>query len=127
MLKGKVIQSKKASFHFEKEVLVITFNPDSELHIEDAKEMFSTRMSFQKGKSVKVLAIAGNFWNVTHEARVFFAGNETSNLNIAMAIVTKSLTTRITANFFIKINQPQYPTKTFKTIKDARVWLNSIT
>lgn len=55
----------------------------------------------------------------------FFASKKVTDLNIAMALITSSLTSKILANFFIKFNKPSSPTKMFKTREDALVWLNT--
>jgi len=46
--------------------------------------------------------------------------------SFAEALVVKSLTQRITANIYLKLNKPLKPFKIFNTEREASRWLHSL-
>ena len=62
--------------------------------------------------------------NWTRDARKYL-GSRTPN-QYAAAMVSDSPVLKIIANFFIKLNKPQYPTKFFNTIPEAEAWVEEM-
>jgi hypothetical protein len=58
-------------------------------------------------------------------ARVFSASEEGSKYSVAEAFVVKSLSQRLIANFYVKVNKPPIPSKVFNSEKEAIKWLES--
>lgn len=60
------------------------------------------------------------------EARRNYASLKNKKNVKAMAIIVDSSLTKVMANFFVKINSSNFPTKIFSDIGTARDWLNNI-
>ncbi|MEQ8909734.1 MAG: hypothetical protein RIC95_11110 [Vicingaceae bacterium] len=63
--------------------------------------------------------------NITREARSLYSDNPTLKLSKRHAVIVNQLTTRMLANFFVKIDQPVIPTKVFNSLSAAEKWLIS--
>ena len=126
MNKSVKIETATALFFFEGEILNIVFKQDADVKLEDVKENIEIRKQMQEGSKVLVLGDIRGILQISSEARAFVSSKQVANLNIAMAIITDSLTTKLLANFFIKFNKPQSPTKLFNDKQSALVWLSSI-
>lgn len=117
------IETKTANLFFEDNVLHIVFKQDAAVDLEDVVENKEARLALQQGKKALVLGDIREVWQLSKEAQNYLASEEVTNLNIAMAILTNSLTTVLTANFFIKFKKPKTPTKMFSSKKEALEWL----
>lgn len=76
-----------------------------------------------KGKKYPVLVDSDEFINVTPEARKLIRELEPMIPISARALVIKSLSHRILANFYIKFHKPIVPTQIFNNYEDALKWL----
>lgn len=59
------------------------------------------------------LIILKNFVNVSPEARLYAAGEESNKYTIADAFVIESQALKLVGNFYIKFNKPTRPSKIF--------------
>ena len=119
------IETATVTFFYEGDILMINFKEDADVTLENAQENLAARKSFQKEGKVKVLSDLSNVWQISKDARAFFATKQVTDLNIAMALITKSLTSKILANFFMKFNKPASPTKMFNSKHKALAWLDT--
>jgi hypothetical protein len=103
-----------------------------ELHIysgeeippEKINEIFATIHS-EMPEATKLMVTAGDKATLSTEAReLVSSGNVTEQIK-ADAIVTEHYSHQMSANFFVRYNKPQRPTKLFKTVEEAREWLNT--
>lgn len=117
------IETKTANLFFEDSVLHIVFKQDAAVDLEDVVENKEARLALQQGKKALVLGDIREVWQLSKEAQNYLASEEVTNLNIAMAILINSLTTVLTANFFIRFKKPKTPTKMFSSKKEALEWL----
>lgn len=62
---------------------------------------------------------------ITREAREYYAGPEISKHRVAEALLINSMATRITANFYLRVNKPITPTRLFTEEQKAIDWLYS--
>jgi len=120
------IETKTVVFFYEEGILNINFKEDADVQLENAQENLRIRKEFQQEEKVKVLSDVSLVWNVSKEARAFFASKQVTDLNIAMAMITNSLTSKILANFFMKFNKPAAPTKMFNSKEKAIAWLATV-
>ncbi len=119
------IETETVVFYYEDDVLNINFKQDADVKLEHAQDNLKARKSFQKEAKVKVLSDVSLVWQVSKDARAFFATKQVTDLNIAMALITNSLTSKILANFFMKFNKPASPTKMFNSKEKALAWLDT--
>ena len=117
------IESTIAYLEVVNGILHITLKDEADLDVDEVIDMIEKRETLQKGEPMLVLADIRKIWQATRQARETAASQRMANLNIAMAIVTGSLASRMLANFFIKFNKPKTPTKMFNSKEKALVWL----
>jgi len=89
---------------------------------EVLQEFDDTIKKICNGEQKCILSIPGLYGSMTPEARkvpVFKDANHT----IAIALIIQSLSQRLLANFFFKINKAPYPVKFFKNEIEATLWL----
>jgi hypothetical protein len=69
------------------------------------------------------LVLMRDMARVDREARAFFASEDYSHLCSQTALVVGSPVSRVIANFFVGLNRPKYPVKTFDDPRLAEQWL----
>jgi hypothetical protein len=106
-------------------ILHMVVKQHAEIDIDVVKVVVETRRNLQQGKKMLVLLDTRDFGCFTREAREYTSGKEVAGLDKAMAIITDSLPTKLMANFFIKFNKPQAPTKMFTSKNAALAWLET--
>lgn len=104
-------------------IVVIDFNDDIELQIEDTETIANAVISLTGKKLSPTLILTGERNSITPEARDHEL--KKFNLSLADAIVVTSLPTRIMTMFFIKFNPPNHPYKIFGDKEQAIQWLHS--
>ena len=78
-----------------------------------------------EGNAMLILITAEEVTQFDDSARVFSASEEGSKYSLAEAFVVKSLSQRLIANFYVKVNKPPIPSKVFNSEKEAIKWLES--
>ena len=62
---------------------------------------------------------------MSRDARVYFAGPQTAEVESAAALLIHSPLGRAVGNFFLGLNKPLFPTRLFTSESDALAWLSS--
>lgn len=78
------------------------------------------------GKKFFVLLGGEEFFQVTKETREAVASKKFNTHLSAVALFSTELSLKILGNMYIKINQPEVPTKFFSDRKKAEIWLRSL-
>jgi len=126
MSKIEKIETSAASYHLENNILIMRAKPDANFTLEVTIERIEGRKKLQEGRKFPVLIDMRLMSEVSEEAREYSATEETTELYLAMAILTgKSLPAKMVGNFFIKFNKPAIPTKLFKKEDKALAWLET--
>jgi hypothetical protein len=121
-----MIETKTAQIYLKNDILYLTYNEKSVIGIEEIKENLEARIKLQEAKRVLTFVDVREVWEYSPEARAIVGGDDFKAITIAMAVVVGyALPIKIIANFFMKINKPNYPTKLFKNEENAIKWLNS--
>jgi len=89
---------------------------------EVLQEFDDTIKKICKGEQRCILSIPGLYGTMTPEARKVKVFEDTGH-TIAIALIIQSLSQRLLANFFFKINKAPYPVKFFKNEIEATLWL----
>jgi len=89
---------------------------------EVLQEFDDTIKKLANGDEICILSIPGLYGSMTPAARKVKVFKDTSH-TIAIGLIIKSLSQRLLANFFFKINHPPYPVKFFKNEIEATLWL----
>ena len=92
----------------------------------EAKEMNDAIGVLSKGKENLVMMVADEITQFDKEAMEFSASEEGLLYTIGDALVVKSVSQRITANFYLTFNKPRKPSKIFNSEKDAVKWLMAL-
>ncbi len=72
-----------------------------------------------------ILVTAGEKATMSPDAREMVSSGNITEQIVADAIVTEHYSHQMSANFFVRFNHPQRPTKLFKTEAEAREWLKT--
>lgn len=125
MTKNNEIETSTSIIYFKDEILYIEFKEDCTVRLSDIDEIINVREEIQKDKKVLVLVDIRNLWQADKDAREKASAPAMIDFNIALAILSNSLPTRILGNFYMKFNQPNVPTKMFNSEEEALEWLRT--
>jgi hypothetical protein len=107
----------------EPEMLVARFLPGADVDLADARECLAAGARLTDGRAVPVLVDLRPIRSQTAEARAHFASVHTRRVATAVALVIASPVSRVIGNFFLRLNQPEAPTRLFESEEEARAWL----
>lgn len=94
------------------------------IELNDALEMRAANLKLSNGKPFCLLMNGvSDYYTYSPEAKTLFASKEYCLLRKATAFVVDSLSVRMMAAFFIKMNKPLSPTQIFSTEAEAIEWL----
>jgi hypothetical protein len=104
-------------------IFQIDVKADELFSLQDAIEVKTQKEKICGNKQTPNLWIIGAHSNPDHEAREYACLKENISFHSADALVISSLSQRIVANFYLKVNKPPVPTKFFLSEKEAEEWL----
>lgn len=105
-------------------ILVIQLKDEFYFTIKESKEITANIIAITNNIPHKVMVVAGSLSLSDDGARDYSTTRESTDPILALAIVTCSLPQTIIANFIMKFQKPLIPTKVFRSITDAEMWLN---
>ncbi len=120
--------SKKITFpNFEVEIndfgfYRVSVNESEEFTVEDLKKLVNAQKELG-GEKLPVLVICAEHATTNSDLLKTISKNCNNPFSKADAFVIKSMAQKILANFYIKINQPERPTKFFNDKNEAVNWL----
>ena len=120
--------SKKITFrNFEVEIndfgfYKVTVNESEEFTVDDLKKLVNTQSELG-GEKLPVLVLCAEHASTNSELLTTISKNKNNPYSKADAFVIKSMAQRILANFYIKINKPERPTKFFNDKDEAVNWI----
>ena len=112
--------------HLQDNLYLLKFDDDYEIELEDAIEIDQAFIKITNNQPFCVVVDARNrYSSVSNDARNFFANDfEILPIRKKIAIVVNNMPTRMIANFIVKFNRPQTPTKVFSDYNKAIGWLS---
>jgi len=120
--------SKKITFpNFEVEInnfgfYKVSVNESEEFTIDDLKKLVLAESELG-GEKLPVLVLCAEHASTNSELMNAMAKNINNPFSKADAFVIKSMAQKILANFYVKINKPERPTKFFNNKDEAIDWL----
>jgi hypothetical protein len=108
---------------FDSRLIRLEFFGNITVGKKEAKETNDAIGLLSKGRESLVLIVADEITSFSKEALDFSSSEEGMRYTSGDALVVKSLSQRVTANFYLKINKPKKPSKIFNSEKDAVNWL----
>lgn len=100
--------------------------PNLMFGLADALEAVRAIRELCGDKRSPVLVDMTELLSMDREARQYFAGAETAQVESAAAILIRSPLSRAIGNFFLGLNKPLFPTQLFTSESDALAWLKSL-
>lgn len=88
----------------------------------DAQERVRNNMNKKK---TRVIVDMTSVFEVSKEARDYFANERTASIQRATALLIGSPVSRVIGNFFLGMNKPITPTRLFTNSKEAIKWLHT--
>ena len=111
-------------FKREDGIIEVQCGDDVNYQISHFKEMNDLSAELCEYKPQLILFKVGNYTTISNEAREYGATAEATKYSIAEAYVIRSLPQKIVANFYIRVDKPNVPTKFFNNEYEAVEWLN---
>ena len=94
--------------------------------LKESKSMNDAIGVLSEGKESLVLIVADEFAQFDRDSSDLSASEEGQRYTVADALVVKSLSQKILANFYLKFNKPVKPTRIFTNEEEAITWLFSL-
>lgn len=98
---------------------------DHNYTLQNLKDINAAQKKINNGVRRPLLVVGATYANVDGDAREYMASVESTKHSSAEAFVIRSLGQRILANFYLKVNKPEAPTRFFNDIKSAEDWLHT--
>jgi hypothetical protein len=105
------------------DVVQVRLEDDVMIDLEKAKQMDAALRRITSDMPKKLLVLSGQYSSATTEAREFLASRAKLNQIARCSVIIHSLSQRILANFFIKVNKPPFSIRFFNTSEAAEKWL----
>ena len=105
-------------------LLDVVFRKDSYVDLDCARFFVEKCVEITKNEPYACISSAETGVEYSKEARNYLAKAESKIY--ASALITNSPVMRITANLFLKINKPIYPTRFFSSYADALNWIEEV-
>ncbi len=123
----KIEGEKFKAFFCSDNIMLFETNQNSEIELDDIKEMISLAFKILEKRKNKNLIIAGKYSLISSEAQKYMNTKEADiNNPTAEAIVITSLSQRIIGNFYLSLISSKRPSKLFTSVDKAIEWLKSI-
>lgn len=103
-------------------ILIATYKEETHVDLEVAKKVVETRLNYQPNIVMPGYADIRGIVSMTKDAREYLAKNGSERV-IAAGLLSTSTFNRVIGNFYLYVNQPDIPTKLFKTQESAIDWL----
>ncbi len=107
-------------------IVRIRIHENAFLDMADLKELKRLKIELTKDQPHVMLFLAPRLGNLTKEGREYAATAEASVNAVAKAIVTFNLGMRILVDFFLIINKPKLPHRSFSNEQEALRWLREM-
>jgi len=123
----KEIDSKEANIALKSNGIVyVIFKDNCVLDVDLQFRLLDSYNEITEGQLMAFIFLAAENVTITKEARDNATSLESiSPLGASAAIVT-NLAYKLIANFYMRLNKPKRPFKTFSNEEDAIIWLKSI-
>ncbi len=108
---------------YSKRLVLVKLQNDHEIEIDDVKEFVTSALKLTENSDFAVILDGGLTLDVS-EAAMNYAAKYENKKWLAFAIVVRSISERLFANYYLKFKKPVRPTKVFTTPHGAAEWLS---
>ncbi|MCD6065581.1 MAG: hypothetical protein K0S33_407 [Bacteroidetes bacterium] len=106
----------------EEQVLVVSVKDGMTIDLPEMWENYNATIQLNPAGDYPVIFETRGYVNITKEARELAATKEMAKESCAMAIMVDNMAMRIFANFYMKVNKPMRPTRSFTDKQKAIAW-----
>ena len=107
---------------YSKGLILIKLEGDHEIGIDDVTEQVAAGLKLAEKDDFVAILDGGLTLDVSEKAMSYAAKYENKQW-LAFAIIVRSISERLFANYYLKFKRPVRPTKVFTTTKGAEEWL----
>jgi hypothetical protein len=123
----KIVQKEDLGFVSyelrEDDVVIVRIGDDVMIDLEKATLMDAALRKITQEQPKKLFVFNGQYTSATADAREFLASKAKLKQVEKCSVIIYSLSQRILANFFIKVNKPPFPIRFFNSREAAEKWL----
>jgi len=121
----KIIETSNAILRKDAEDIVYLKFPSKTTHsFETMNEHLKSVTDIDSNNTgVLLLVNMTNLVGVSKEARTMVSNNEMTKTHKAVAMLVSNPLTKLIASFFLGMNKPKFPIKSFTNSDDAVLWL----
>lgn len=118
------LKSDFVEMNYEDRILRVRFFDGEHIDLVKMRQFIAMGQELVQGEHFVSISVAENGVSWSKEARDYSANS--TNKQIAAALVSQNPVLRVIANFFLKVNKPVYPTKFFGNVLQAEEWVNKM-
>ena len=107
---------------FSEQLVLVKLKGDHEITLEDVKEQIDAAVKITVGKDFAAVLDGGLTLDVQDAAMTYAARFKNDNWK-AFAIIVRSISERLFANYYLMFKKPVRPTRVFTTPAGAEKWL----
>ena len=107
---------------FSEQLVLVKLKGDHTLMLDDVKEQIDAALKLTDGKDFAAIMDGGLTLDVEDAAMTYAARFKNDNWK-AFAIVVRSISERLFANYYLMFKKPVRPTKVFTSPSGAEKWL----
>lgn len=105
-------------------IIEITWDSSIEnIEVKHLKEMQRIVSLLGKEKKMPLLFKPHDFLHLTNDAGKYATSAEGTKYSLAIAVMIDNVAKKLLMNFFVKMNKPIVPTKSFSNKEEAIIWL----
>jgi len=108
------------------DVVTAEVKENVEISVKSMNELLQEAVRLAGFKKYFVIVDVRAGFHSEADVRDYYADNEYAKYRYADAFVVKSLAARLIVNFYISVNKPSIPTKTFTDPAQATQWINEL-
>lgn len=112
-----------AAFRFKQGILHITYHQGLSIGLDAAVQVVKDRILLQEGRQFPILCDIRGVKEIDKSARSYLALEGSVQIT-AIAFIVDSPVSVMLTKFYLKTSKPPVPTRSFKNIEEALVYLN---
>lgn len=106
-------------------IIYVWVSAEKEATVKDTQKLSDTIGKLVNYKKVPAVGRFEDFAIPSPEVRTFWANRTSCPYLLAEAFIIDTLAMKLIADFYLRVNKPQRPTKIVDSIADAKEWLKT--
>lgn len=127
IVKEVIIENYLKAILYDNGIIEIIWDTSIEIiEVIHLVEMQKAVCELGNGKKMPLHFTVPEFLQIGDAARKYATSNEGVTYSLAITVLIDNLAKKILFNFFMNVNKPKIPTKSFTNREDAFLWLEQI-